>query len=79
MVHEGTRTRAVAHSGWTRVSGILESRKDVQTMADQVELKAGDEAPAIVAPITGGGTFDLSEHRGEWVAVYFYPRANTPG
>lgn len=48
-------------------------------MAESAALSVGDEAPGIEAPITGGGTFDLAAHRGKWVAVYFYPRANTPG
>jgi peroxiredoxin len=38
--------------------------------------EAGDVAPAIDEPITQGGRFTLSDHAG---AVYFYPRANTPG
>jgi peroxiredoxin len=41
--------------------------------------KVGDTAPAIDEPITQGGRFKLSDHVGEWAAVYFYPRANTPG
>lgn len=48
-------------------------------MADQVVLEAGMPAPEIDAMITGDGQFRLSDHRGEWVVVYFYPRANTPG
>jgi len=39
----------------------------------------GETAPEIVHALTGGGTFDLSEQRGKWVVVYFFPRANTPG
>lgn len=39
----------------------------------------GEEAPPIRAQATGDGMFDLSEQRGKWVVVYFYPRANTPG
>lgn len=39
----------------------------------------GDEAPAIEADITGGGHFSLATELGHWVAVYFFPRANTPG
>lgn len=39
----------------------------------------GDPAPEIHAAVTGGGEFDLAKHRGKWVVVYFYPRANTPG
>jgi len=41
--------------------------------------QAGDEAPEIDAGLTGGGRFRLSDQRGRWVVVYFYPRANTPG
>lgn len=39
----------------------------------------GEPAPPISAPVTGGGTFDLAAERDHWVAIYFYPRANTPG
>ena len=39
----------------------------------------GEPAPPIVAAVTGDGTFDLAAEQGRWVAVYFYPRANTPG
>ena len=46
---------------------------------DRVLLEEGQEAPDIVAPVTGEGDFRLSEQRGSWVVVYFYPRANTPG
>lgn len=49
-------------------------------MAERLPIpEEGAAAPAIVAEVTGGGTFDLSAHRGQWVVVYFYPRANTPG
>lgn len=39
----------------------------------------GDAAPEIRATVTGDGEFDLTAHRGQWVVIYFYPRANTPG
>lgn len=48
-------------------------------MPDLVELSVGDSAPAISATATGDGRFSLAEHLGQWVVVYFYPRANTPG
>lgn len=39
----------------------------------------GAPAPEIDAETTGGGRFILSAHRGSWVVVFFYVRANTPG
>ena len=39
----------------------------------------GDPAPEIDAQVTDDGRFLLSAHRGRWVVVYFFPRANTPG
>ncbi len=41
--------------------------------------EVGEEAPAISRPTATDGQFDLRDHRGQWVAVYFYPKANTPG
>jgi peroxiredoxin Q/BCP len=48
-------------------------------MPESVMPEVGQPAPEIDATATGGGRFALSEHRGTWVVVYFYPRANTPG
>ncbi len=48
-------------------------------MPEPVLPAVGEAAPQVSAPITGGGTFDLAAHRGSWVVLYFYPRANTPG
>lgn len=39
----------------------------------------GEKSPAIDAESTNAGRFSLAEQKGRWVAVYFYPRANTPG
>ncbi len=41
--------------------------------------EVGDQAPELSRTTTQGGTFELASHRGQWVVVYFYPRANTPG
>ena len=30
-------------------------------------------------PVTGGGSFKLSDQRGKKLVVYFYPKDNTPG
>lgn len=42
------------------------------------KLQAGDPAPDFSLESTVG-TKSLSEHRGEWVVLYFYPKDNTPG
>ena len=36
-------------------------------------------APSFTAPMTGGGTFNLSDYRDRTVVLYFYPKDNTPG
>src|SRR5690554_6481068 len=41
-------------------------------------LELGDLAPDFTLPTADGGTFTLSDHRGENVVVYFYPEATTP-
>lgn len=47
---------------------------------EELHLPAiGEPAPEIEAIATGGDRFSLQQHRGSWVVVYFYPRANTPG
>jgi peroxiredoxin Q/BCP len=38
----------------------------------------GKKVADFSAPATGG-TFKLSDHRGETVVLYFYPKDNTPG
>lgn len=48
-------------------------------MSTARELHEGDIAPAIEAETATGEQFSLSALKGRWVAVYFYPRANTPG
>jgi peroxiredoxin Q/BCP len=42
-------------------------------------LSVGDEAPDFELQNQDGETVSLSDHRGGYVVVYFYPRANTPG
>ena len=42
-------------------------------------LKVGDPAPAFTLPDQEGKEHSLSEYKGSWVLVYFYPRDDTPG
>jgi peroxiredoxin Q/BCP len=44
----------------------------------ETRLKAGDEAPDFTLP-SNQGTKSLSDYRGQWVVLYFYPKDNTPG
>ena len=43
------------------------------------KLQPGNAAPDIALPDQDGTTRKLSELRGKWVLVYFYPRDDTPG
>jgi peroxiredoxin Q/BCP len=43
------------------------------------ELRAGDPAPDFALPDQDGRTRSLAGFRGKWLALYFYPKDNTPG
>jgi len=43
------------------------------------ELSPGDAAPEITLPAWPKGEVSLSDFRGKFVVLYFYPRDNTPG
>jgi thioredoxin-dependent peroxiredoxin len=40
---------------------------------------AGEKAPAIKLPDQSGKTRKLTDYKGKWVVVYFYPKDQTPG
>jgi len=42
-------------------------------------LKPGDEAPRFTAADDSGGRISLSDLKGKWVVLYFYPKDDTPG
>ena len=42
-------------------------------------LTEGKVAPDFTLPTDGGGSITLSDLKGEWVVLYFYPRDDTPG
>ncbi len=41
--------------------------------------QAGQQAPDFELPTGGGGSLRLSDLRGRWVVLWFYPRDDTPG
>ncbi|HTK34223.1 MAG TPA: thioredoxin-dependent thiol peroxidase [Caulobacteraceae bacterium] len=43
------------------------------------ELKPGDRAPDFDLPTDGGGRVKLSDYAGVQLALYFYPKDDTPG
>ncbi len=42
-------------------------------------LAIGDRAPDFTATTHTGETVRLADHRGQWVVLWFYPMADTPG
>ncbi len=49
------------------------------TMAEANELKLMDPAPIFKAKKQDGSEFDLSQRKGHWTVLFFYPKAGTPG
>lgn len=43
------------------------------------ELQVGARAPAFKLPRDGGGEVSLADFRGRKLALFFYPKADTPG
>ena len=41
--------------------------------------KEGDIAPEVTLPDQGGTVHTLSQYRGKWGLLYFYPKDDTPG
>ena len=42
-------------------------------------IDEGTEAPDFELPNQDGDAVKLADHRGRWVVLYFYPKADTPG
>jgi len=42
-------------------------------------LEINTAAPLFKAKTNGGGEIRLSDYKGKWVVLYFYPKDNTPG
>jgi peroxiredoxin Q/BCP len=42
-------------------------------------VKAGDRAPDFTTQDDAGGRLSLSDLKGKWVALFFYPKDDTPG
>ena len=44
-----------------------------------MKLETGDKAPDFTLPNQDGKKVKLSDLKGQWVLLYFYPKDNTPG
>jgi peroxiredoxin Q/BCP len=47
--------------------------------AVDVDLQPGAKAPAFTLPSQDGTPVSLSDYRGKWVVLYFYPKDNSTG
>jgi len=45
----------------------------------KLALQEGDPAPGFTVRTQRGEEMNLSQYRGRWVVLYFYPRDDTPG
>lgn len=48
-------------------------------MAESRTVEAGKKAPAFTLPDQNGEKVKITDFKGQWVVLYFYPRDNTPG
>jgi peroxiredoxin Q/BCP len=48
-------------------------------MINKMQLKIGDKAPDFSGKDQNGKTIQLSDFSGKKIAIYFYPKDNTPG
>ena len=44
-----------------------------------ITIEPGKAAPAFHLPDQAGNKHRLSQYKGQWVVLYFYPKDNTPG
>lgn len=49
------------------------------SLAHADALILGDKAPTFSLPNQAGETVSLSDYKGQWVVLYFYPKDDTPG
>ncbi|HMN70129.1 MAG TPA: peroxiredoxin [Bdellovibrionales bacterium] len=59
----------------------MKKKKTVKKTAQKKTARAtvGKVVPGFSAPSTGDKTFDLNEHQGRKIVLYFYPKDSTPG
>ena len=61
------------------VSGALIAIGLLAAPAAAQELKVGDQAPDFTLPGTDGKTYTMSQLKGHWVVLAWFPKAFTGG
>jgi thioredoxin-dependent peroxiredoxin len=61
------------------VSGVLVAVGMLASPAAAQDLKVGDQAPDFTLPGTDGKTYTLSQLKGHWVVLAWFPKAFTGG
>ena len=61
------------------VSGILIAVGMVASPAGAQDLKVGDQAPNFTLPGTDGKAYTMSQLKGHWVVLAWFPKAFTGG
>jgi len=61
------------------VSAALVAAGLLASPAAAQDLKVGDQAPDFTAPGTDGKTHTLSQLKGQWVVLAWFPKAFTGG
>ena len=76
----GCRTSASASDAAVAVRHGLPARRGVACYALAMSMPAvGDLAPEVALPDETGTIHRLSDQRGRWTILYFYPKDDTPG
>ncbi len=44
-----------------------------------MSLQLGNQAPEFTLPDQNGNMHNLTQYRGQWIVLYFYPKDDTPG
>ena len=61
------------------LSGILVATGLLASPAGAQDLKVGDQAPDFTLPGTDGKTYTMSQLKGHWVVLAWFPKAFTGG
>jgi thioredoxin-dependent peroxiredoxin len=61
------------------LSGVLVAMGTMAPPASAQDLKVGDQAPNFALPGSDGKTYTLSQLKGRWVVLAWFPKAFTGG